>query len=135
MRPAIDINTAKDQRESFEFAVTLDDSFITTSEGLIATEEMDHVEDYPQLECNARSEKQALPVVTVGQSNVWCSGCARRGIGSTVLDEVAHLSPVVRIGTPHRSTQTAVRAVDSMAGRIGLSIMGRSGPKRVADTP
>ena len=25
--------------------------------------------------------------------------------------------------------------MDSMAGRIGLSVMGISGPKRVADTP
>ena len=25
--------------------------------------------------------------------------------------------------------------MDSMAGRIGLFVMGRSGPKRVADTP
>ena len=52
-----------------------------------------------------------------------------------MLDEVAHLSPVVRIGTPQRPTQTAGRVVDSMTGRIGLSVMGRSGPKRVADTP
>ena len=135
MRPTIDINLAKHQRESFESTVTSDNSFITDSEGLIAMEEMCHVEDYPRLECNAPSERQALPAMTVGQSNVQCSGCARRGIGSAVLDEVAHLSPVVRIGTPQRPTQTAGRAMDSMAGRIGLSIMGRSGPKRVADTP
>ena len=42
----MDINAAKDQRESFESAVTSDDSFVTASEGLIATEEMDNVEDY-----------------------------------------------------------------------------------------
>ena len=135
MRPAIDINATKDQRESFESAETSDDSFITDSEGLIATEEMDHVEDYPLLECNAPSKRQALPAVTAKQSNVQCSGCARRGIGSVVLDEVAHLSSVARIGTPQSPTQTAGRAVDSMAAQIGLSIMGRSGPKRVADTP
>ena len=52
-----------------------------------------------------------------------------------MLDEVAHLSPVVRIGTPQRPTQTTGCAVASMAGRIGLSVMGRSGPKSVADTP
>ena len=108
----MDMNAAKDQRESFESAVTSDDSFITASEGLIATEEMDHVEDYPRLKCNAASERQALPAVTAGQSNVQYSGCARRGIGSVVLDKVAHLSPVVRIGTPQRPTQTAGRAVD-----------------------
>ena len=126
----MDINAAKDQRESFESAVTSDDSFVTASEGLIATEEMDHVEDYPRLEWNAPSERQALPAVTAGQSHVQCSGCATRGIGSAVLDEMAHLFPVVRIGTPQRPTQTARRAVDSMAGQIGLSVMGRSGPKR-----
>ena len=108
----MDINGAKNQRESFESAVTSDDSFITASEGLIAMEEMDHVEDYPRLKCNAPSERQALPAVTAGQSNVQYSGCARRGIGSVVLDKVAHLSPVVRIGTPQRPTQTAGRAVD-----------------------
>ena len=37
---------AKKQRESFESAVTSDDSFVTASEGLIAMEEMDNVEDY-----------------------------------------------------------------------------------------
>ena len=52
-----------------------------------------------------------------------------------MLDEVAHLSPVVRIGTPQRTTQTTGRVVDSVAGRIGLSVMGRLDPKRVADTP
>ena len=84
--------------------MTSDDWFITALGALIAMEEMDHVEDYPLLECNAPSERQALPAVTAGQSNVQCSGCARRGIGSAVLDEVAHLSPVVRIGTPQRPT-------------------------------
>ena len=42
----MDMNAAKDQRESFEFAVTSDDSFITGLEGLITTEDMDNVEDY-----------------------------------------------------------------------------------------
>ena len=57
------------------------------------------------------------------------------GVAALCWDEVAHLSPVVRIGTPHRPTQTLGCAVDSMVGRIGLSIMDRSGPKRVADAP
>ena len=131
----MNINVAKDQREPFESAMTSDDSFITALGALIAMEEMDHVEDYLLLECNAPSERKALPAVTAGQSNVQCSGCARRGNGSTVLDEVGHLYPIVRIGTPQRLTQTAGCAVDSIAGRIGLSVMGRSGPKRVADTP
>ena len=133
--PAMDMNIAKNQHESFKFAVTSDDSFIIASEGLIGMEEMNHVEYYSLLECNAPSERQALPLVTAGQSNFQCSGCARRGIGSAVLDEVAHISPVVRVGTPKRPMQTTGRAVVSMAGRIGLSNMGKSGPKRVADTP
>ena len=70
VRPAIDINAAKDQCESFESAVTSDAWFITAWEGLIAMEAMDHVEDYPRLKCNAPSERQALPSVTAGQSNV-----------------------------------------------------------------
>ena len=74
----MDINAAKDQRESFASVVTSDDSFITTSGTLIAMKEMDHVEDYPLLECNAPSKRQALPAVTAGQSNVQCSGCERR---------------------------------------------------------
>ena len=112
----MDMNAAKNQCESFESAVKSDDSFITASEGLIAMEEMDHVEDYPRLKCNAPLERQALPTVTAGQSNVQCTGCARRGIGSVVLDKVAHISPVFRIETPQRPTQTVGRAVDSMAG-------------------
>ena len=52
----MDINAAENQRESFQSIVTSDDLFLTASEGLIATEEMDHVEDYPLLECTAPSE-------------------------------------------------------------------------------
>ena len=58
---------AKDQCKLFESAVTSDDWFITALGALIAMEEMDHVEDYPLLECNAPSERQALPAVTTGQ--------------------------------------------------------------------
>ena len=43
--------------ESFEFAVTLDDSFMAVLEGLIAMEEMNSVEDYSLLECIAPSER------------------------------------------------------------------------------
>ena len=49
----MDINTAKYQCESFESAGTSENSFMTASEGLIAMEEMDHVEDYPLLDCTA----------------------------------------------------------------------------------
>ena len=52
----MDINTAENQRESFQSVVTSDDLFLTDSEGLIAMEEMDHVEDYPLLEYTAPSE-------------------------------------------------------------------------------
>ena len=180
MQPAMDINAAKNQRESFKSAVTSDDSFMTASEGLIAMEEMDHIEDYPLLECTAPSEGQALPSVNAGQSNVlhfgyeeggigrsWiaqednfsllectaplqgqvlhavnarqsnfqCSGCSRRGMSNALSDEEAQLSPVVSSGPPQRPTQTTGHVVDSMAGRIGLSVVYRLGPKRVADTP
>ena len=57
---------AMNQCESFGFAVISHDSFVTASEGLIATEEMDNVEDYPLLECIASLQGQALLVVNVG---------------------------------------------------------------------
>ena len=69
------------------------------------------------------------------QANVQCIGCSRRGISSTVLNEETQLSPVVRTGSPERPTQTAGQSVYSMAGRIGLSVLHRSAPRRVADTP
>lgn len=47
------MNAAKNQRESFQSAVTSNDSFMAASEGMIATEEIDYVEDYPLLECTA----------------------------------------------------------------------------------
>ena len=81
MQTTIDMNTVKNQRESFECAVTSDDSFITGSEGLITTEEMDNVEDYPLLKCTAPSDGQALPTVNVGQSNVLHFGIEKEGIG------------------------------------------------------
>ena len=131
----MDINGAKNQRESFESAATSDDSFMTASEGLIVTEEMDDVADYPLLKCTAPSEGQALPAVNAGQSNFQRSGRSRRGISSAVSDEEAQLSPAVSSGPPQRPTQTAGRGVDSVAGRNGLSFVLRLGPKRVVDTP
>ena len=77
----MDINAAKNQRESFESAVTSDDLFMTASEKLIATEEMDHVEDYKLLECTAPSEGQTLLAVNAGQSNVLHFGHEEGGIG------------------------------------------------------
>ena len=52
-----------------------------------------------------------------------------------MLDEEAQLSPIVRTGPPERPPQTAGHSVDSMAGRIGLSVLHRSAPRRVAGTP
>ena len=57
------------------------------------------------------------------------------GIGSSVLDEETQLSPVVRTGPPERPTQTAGHAGDSMVRQFGLSVVCRSAPRRVADTP
>ena len=85
----MEMNAAKNQRESFESAVTSDDSFVTASEGLIATEEMDNVEDYPLLECTAPLQGQALHAVNAGQSNFQHSGRSRKGISSAVSDEEA----------------------------------------------
>ena len=79
----MDMNAVKNQRKSFESAVTSDDSFITSSEGLITMEEMDNVEDYPLLKCTAPSEGQALPTVNVGQSIVLHFGLEKEGIGKS----------------------------------------------------
>ena len=87
VRLAMDIDAAKNQCESFKSAVTSDDSLITTSEGLIAMEEMDHVEDYPLLECTAPSEGQTLPAVTAKQSNVLHFGHEEEGIGGCWISE------------------------------------------------
>ena len=54
---------------------------MTALEGLIATEEMGHVEDYPLLECTAPSEGQTLLVVNARQSNVLHFGHEEEGIG------------------------------------------------------
>ena len=47
-----------------------------------------------------------------------------------MLDEKAQLSLVVSIGPPQRPTQIARRAVDSVATRLGLFVVHRSGPKK-----
>lgn len=52
----MDMNGAKNQRESFECALTSDHSFMIASEGLSAMEGIDYVEDYALLECAAPSE-------------------------------------------------------------------------------
>ena len=52
-----------------------------------------------------------------------------------MLDKEAELSLVVRTVSPERPTQTIGQSVDSMGGRIGLSILHESAPRRVASTP
>ena len=52
-----------------------------------------------------------------------------------MLDEEVQLSPIVSTGPPQRATQVVGRTVDSMPGRMGLSVVRRTSPKRVADTP
>ena len=52
-----------------------------------------------------------------------------------MLDDGAQLSLVVRTGPPERPPQTARHSVDSMAGRIGLSVLHKSAPRRMAGTP
>ena len=85
MRTAMDMDAAKNQRESVESAATSDDSFVTASEGLIATKEIDYVEDHSLFECTAASEGQALPTVNAGQSNVLHFGLEEEGIGRSAI--------------------------------------------------
>ena len=58
---------------------------MTTSQGLIATEEIDYVEDHSLFECTAASEGQALPTVNAGQSNVLHFGLEEEGIGRSAI--------------------------------------------------
>ena len=83
----MEMNTAKNQRESFESAVTSGDSFVTASEGLIATEEMDNVEDYPLLECTAPLQGQVLHAVNAEQSTAQHFGLEEEGIGKSGIAE------------------------------------------------
>ena len=79
----MEMNAAKNQRESFESAVTSDDSFVTASEGLLATEEMDNVEDYPLLECTAPLQGQVLHAVNAAQATAQHFGLEEEGIGKS----------------------------------------------------
>ena len=102
----MNMDTAKNQIESFESAVTSGDSFVTASEGLIATEEKDNVEDYPLLECTAPLQGQALLVVNAGQSTVLHFGHEEEGIGKSwnaMEDDYSLLdytAPLTRAGSP-----------------------------------
>ena len=58
-----------------------------------------------------------------------------RGISSTVMNEEAQISPSVTAKPPERRTQTARHTGDSMFRRVGVSVVCRSAPRRVADTP
>ena len=83
----MDMNAAKNQHESFESAATSDDSFVTTSEGLIATEEMDNVEDYLLLECTALLQGQTLNAVNAERSTAQHFGLEKEGIGKSGIAE------------------------------------------------
>ena len=52
-----------------------------------------------------------------------------------MLDEEAQLSPIASTGPLRRATQSIGHAVHSMPRRIGLSVVGTIGLKRVDDTP
>ena len=73
--------------------------------------------------------------MNAGQLSVRRSGHSRSGISWAVMGEEAQLSPAVSTGPPERPRQTAGRAADSMVTRIGPSVVRRSVPRRVVDTP
>ena len=52
-----------------------------------------------------------------------------------MMNDEAQLYPAVNEGPLQRPTQTEGRAMDSMATRIGLSIVHRLGPRRVLIHP
>ena len=51
------------------------------------------------------------------------------------MNEEAQLSPVVSTKPPQMPTQTAGHSGDSMIRRVEVSVVCRSAPRRVADTP
>ena len=52
-----------------------------------------------------------------------------------MMNEEAQISPSVTLEPLERPTQTAGHAGDSMVRQLGLSVVHRSAPRRVADTP
>lgn len=65
------MSAAKNQCESFEFAMPLNDLFMVASKGLIAAEENNYVENYPLLKCIASSKGHALLVVNADNPMSW----------------------------------------------------------------
>ena len=73
--------------------------------------------------------------MNAGQSNVLRNERSRREIGNAVIDEEAQLSVAISTRPPERLTQAAGHTPDPMARRIGLSVVCRSVPRRLDDTP
>ena len=124
MQHAMDVNTAKNQLNSFHSAMTSNDSFMTTSEGLVATEEMD--QDYPLLECTAPSEGQAPPAVNARQSNVLHFVHEEEGIGRSWIAQEDDCSLLECTIPLQMQALHAVNAGQSNVQRSGLSRRGIS---------
>ena len=115
----------KNQRESVESVVTLDDSFMGATEGLIAMEEMDNVEGYPSLECIVPSEGQAPPTMNVGQSNILHFGYEEEGISRTWIAQEDNYSLLECIEPLQEQALHAVNAGQSnvqYTGRLAKGI-------------
>ena len=117
----MDISAAKNDRQSFESAVTSEDSLMTTSEGLIVTEEMEHVEDYALLECTAPPEGQVLPTMNARQSNALHFGHEEEGIGRSCIAQEDDYS-LLECNKPLQGE--AIHAVN--AGQSNVQRSGRS---------
>ena len=115
----MEMNAAKNQRESFESAVTSDDSFVTASEGLIATEEMDNVEDYPLLECTAPLQGQVLHAVNAEQSTAQHFGLEEEGIGKSGIAEKEDYSLLECTAPLQEQALPAVNAGQSTVLHVG----------------
>ena len=126
VQTTMDMNAAKNQRESFESAVTSDDSFINASEGLIAMEEMDSVEDCPLLECIASSERQALPTANVVQLNVLHFELEKEGIGKSGIAQKEDYSLLECTAPLQGQALLAVNAGQSNVHHTGYSRRGIS---------
>ena len=120
----MEMNAAKNQRESFESAVTSDVSFVTASEGLIATEEMDNVEDYPLLECTAPLQGQVLHAVNAAQSPAQHFGLEEEGIGRSWNAMEDDYSLLEYTAPSQGQALLAVNAGQANVQRIGRSRRG-----------
>ena len=119
VQTTMDMNAVKNQRKSLKSVGTSDDLFVTAWEGLIVTEEMDNVEDYPLLECTAPLQGQEFHVVNAEQSTAQHFGLEEEEIGKSRIAQKEDYS-LLECTTPlHGQALPAVNAGQSIVLHFG----------------